>query len=147
MPRALTPKQEAFARKYVETGNAAESYKFAYPTSQKWPLTTLYPESSKMLANPKISTRIQELEERSLRVVDVSAADVVRGLHEIATNDAAPPAARVSAWLGLAKRHPEFSDKREISVNKRTQALVAISEMPLEQLLALAEGVEREDLG
>lgn len=147
MPRPLTNKQEAFCHKFVETGSAPEAYKFAYPTSQKWPLTTLNPEASKTLANPKISTRIQALQERQLRSVDVSATDIVREAWKIAQEPDAPHSARVSALALLAKRHPEFSDKREISVNKRTQALVAISEMPLEQLLALAEGVEREDLG
>jgi len=145
LPRPLTPKQEAFAHKYVETGNAQEAYKFAYPTSLKWPLTTLAPEASKTLANPKVSTRIVELQERSLRSVDVTASDVVRGLYEIATDADQPASARVSAWLGLAKRHPEFSDKHDIKVDQRTQALLAVSQMPLDQLLALAEGVDAAD--
>ena len=32
----LTPKQEAFCRAYVETGNASEAYRQAYPTSLTW---------------------------------------------------------------------------------------------------------------
>ena len=145
MARPLTPKQEAFAHKYVETGSAPEAYKFAYPTSQKWPLTTLNPEASKTLANPKIATRIQQLQERQLRAVDVTATDIVRTAWEIASAEDVQPAARVSALALLAKRHPEFSDKHDVRVDQRTQALLAVSQMPLEQLLALAEGVEAAD--
>lgn len=140
MPRPLTPKQEAFAHKYVECGNAQEAYKYAYPTSQKWPITTLAPEASKALANPKIATRIQALQERSLKRVDVSADDIARVAWGIATDQEQQPGPRVSALALLAKRHPEYSEKHDINANVRLQALQAVANMTEEQLLRLAGG-------
>lgn len=64
----LTPKQEKFAQLYVELGNASEAYRVAYDSKAK-------PESvnvnaSKLLADAKVSLRVQELrddlEERQL---------------------------------------------------------------------------------
>lgn len=55
---ALTQAQENFARLYVELGNAAEAYRQAYPKSQKWKDSTLWPKASKLLAMDKVSTRV-----------------------------------------------------------------------------------------
>ena len=145
MPRPLTPKQEAFAHKYVETGNASEAYRFAYPSSSKWPLTTLYPEASKLLANPKVSTRIEALHERNLTHVDVSAADIASTAWSIARNEDIQPSARVSALALLAKRHPEFSDKHEVQGNIGVQAMHAVANMTTEELKALVEGAKRDE--
>ena len=54
----LTQAQENFARLYVELGNAAEAYRQAYPKSQKWKESTLWPKASKLLAMDKVSTRV-----------------------------------------------------------------------------------------
>jgi phage terminase small subunit len=144
LPRSLTPKQEAFAHKYVETGNASEAYRFAYD-AEGMSLPVVWKEASLLLDNPKVSVRVSEIQERSLKRVDVSAEDIVRGLFEIAQDETAPHSARVSAYMGLAKRHPEFSDKHDVKVDQRSQALIAVSEMPLEQLIAIAEGIKDDE--
>jgi hypothetical protein len=134
LPRPLTPKQEAFAHKYVECGNAAESYRFAYPTSQKWPVTSLYPRASEMLANSKVSARIEALQERSLARVDVTADDIARVAWEIATDSAQQPGPRVSALSLLAKRHHEFSDKHDVKLDQRTQVAQVVANMTQDEM-------------
>lgn len=62
---ALTQAQENFARLYVELGNAAEAYRQAYPKSQRWKESTLWPKSSKLLAMDKVSTRVSELRQQA----------------------------------------------------------------------------------
>lgn len=56
----LTPKQEAFAVAYIETGNATEAYRRAYkPTSTKD--STLNRAAKALVDNPKIAARVAEL--------------------------------------------------------------------------------------
>lgn len=140
----ITPKQDVFAHVYVESGNASLAYRTAYDAENMLP-QTVWTEASLLLDNPKVARRVNELKTAAIAPTDVSAAEIVRIAYEIASNGEQPTAARVSALALLAKRHPEFSDKHDVSVNTRTKALIAVSEMPLEQLLALAEGIESEE--
>lgn len=61
----LTQKQEAFALAYVETGNAAEAYRRAYDVKAATQHSTIYSAASHLLADPKISTRVAELQKQA----------------------------------------------------------------------------------
>ncbi len=61
MTAKLTPKQEAFARAYVETGNASEAYRMAYPRAKNWKSEAVNVAASRLLANAKVSLRVEEL--------------------------------------------------------------------------------------
>ena len=74
----LTPKQEAFAAKYVECGNATEAYRTAYKKSRKWKETSLNVQAIKSLHNPKISKRIVELRGATSEELLVSPVSVLR---------------------------------------------------------------------
>ena len=54
----LTPKQQAFADYYLQTGNAAESYKKAYPSCKKD--DTARANASRLLTNANVVTYIEE---------------------------------------------------------------------------------------
>lgn len=56
----LSPKQEAFALAYLETGNASEAYRRAYEAADMNP-ASVNREASALLGNPKITTRLEEL--------------------------------------------------------------------------------------
>ena len=62
MTTKLTPKQEAFAQAYVETGNASEAYRRAFPRAKHWKPETVHREAHELLKNPKISTRVEALQ-------------------------------------------------------------------------------------
>lgn len=61
----ITPKQEAFALAYFETGNAAEAYRRAYDVSENTKDQWLYVEASQLLDNPKVALRLSDLQEQA----------------------------------------------------------------------------------
>lgn len=86
MGKGLTIRQEKFAQKYVECGNASEAYRYAYPSSAKWKDKTVWENASRLMANSKVSARVKELEETSKQASQVTreeilklCADVIRG--------------------------------------------------------------------
>lgn len=86
MGKGLTVRQEKFAQKYVECGNASEAYRYAYPSSAKWKDKTVWENASRLMANSKVSARVKELEEASKQASQVTreeilklCADVIRG--------------------------------------------------------------------
>jgi len=134
----LTPKQEAFAHRYVETGNASEAMRLVYDTS-RMKMETINRTAFDLAHHPKISARVSELQAAQLAEVDVTASDIVRVAWEIARANDASHGSRVSALALLAKRHHEFSDKHEISSDVRLQAMQAVANMDAAQLRALAD--------
>ena len=66
--RGLTPKQEAFALAYFETGRAAEAYRRAYDVSENARDEWLYVEASQLLDHPKIALRLEELSEQAAQL-------------------------------------------------------------------------------
>jgi len=139
----LTPKQEAFARRYVETGNASDAYRFAY-NADNMKLATINRNAHELASSSKVATRVRELQDAQLAAVDVSAEDIVRVAWEIANAGDASHGSRVSALALLAKRHHEFSDKHEIGADIRLQAMSAVATMSTEQLLALVSGLDSD---
>lgn len=86
MGKGLTIRQEKFAQKYVECGNASEAYRYAYPSSAKWKDKTIWEASSRLVNDSKVSARVKELEEASKQASQVTreeilklCADVIRG--------------------------------------------------------------------
>lgn len=86
MGKGLTIRQEKFAQKYVECGNASEAYRYAYPSSTKWKDKTVWEKASRITANDKVKARIEELKEASRQASQITreeilklCADVIRG--------------------------------------------------------------------
>lgn len=57
----LTPKREAFSRKFVECGNGSEAYRHAF-SAEKMSADAIHVEASRLLSDPKVSLRVQELQ-------------------------------------------------------------------------------------
>lgn len=64
----LTPKQEAFAVAYFETGNAAEAYRRAYDVSDAARDPWIRVEACQLLDNPNISLRVLELQDQAAKL-------------------------------------------------------------------------------
>lgn len=86
MGKGLTIRQEKFAQKYVECGNASEAYRYAYPSSAKWKDKSVWEMASTLIKNIKVSSRIEELKEASRQASQITreeilklCADVIRG--------------------------------------------------------------------
>ena len=101
----LTPKQEAFALAYVETGNAAEAYRRAYDVRAATTHSTIYSAASRLVADPRIYARVLELQDqlRSLTLYSIKDAfDEYEEARQLALTEANPSAA-VAAVTGKVK--------------------------------------------
>jgi phage terminase small subunit len=78
----LTPKQEKFCNEYVVCGNASESYRQAYST-KKMKDEAIHVEAHKLLCNPKIALRVQELQDEIAKRNEVTQDKIVQELLKI----------------------------------------------------------------
>jgi phage terminase small subunit len=111
---ALTPKQEAFARAYVETGNASEAYRRAYSAGKMKP-EAIWVEACRLLANPSVTLMTNQLQAMAAERCLVTVLSLTEELEEaraLAMQEAMPSAA-VAASLGKAKLHGLLTDKIE----------------------------------
>ena len=112
----LTVKQENFALKFVETGNASRAYRHAYEADEMLP-GSVWREASLLLKHPKVAQRIAELREMARELALVTVCTVTEELEEarrlaIKTEQ---PSSAVSASMGKAKLHGLIVDKNEHS--------------------------------
>jgi phage terminase small subunit len=101
----LTPKQEAFALAYLETGNAAEAYRRAYDVSEDARDSWIYVEAWQVLNNPKVALRLKTLQDQAARlsIFNVAAAATeYEEARQLAMKEANPSAA-VAAVTGKVK--------------------------------------------
>lgn len=86
MTQKLTPKQEAFCLKYIETGNASEAYRLAYDAGGMKP-ASVNRKAFELMENVKITARLEELKQRQLRRHDVSIDRVLKEYARLAFLD------------------------------------------------------------
>ena len=114
--RGLNAAQEHFAKTFVETGNASEAYRKAYPTSQKWSANAVNVEARRCQAHPVISLRIEEIRAAIMAETEITLSEHLRELAEIrdlAKADGRYSAA-VSAETSRGKVCGFYSDKVEV---------------------------------
>ncbi|WP_054461530.1 terminase small subunit, partial [Achromobacter sp. 2789STDY5608628] len=103
---ALTPKQEAFALAYVETGNASEAYRRAYDAGKMKP-DSINRKAKELLDNGKITARVTELQAGHADRHKLTVDDLLRELEEARqaalTAETAQSSAAVAATMGKAK--------------------------------------------
>ncbi|RUV65832.1 hypothetical protein EOA64_00360 [Mesorhizobium sp. M1A.F.Ca.IN.022.02.1.1] len=112
----LTQKQEAFCLAYVETGNASEAYRRSYDTSDDIKPETVWSEASRLLADPKVSARVQSLRglARELTMVTVgSLTEELEAARQHAMKDEKGASAAVSAIMGKAKLHKLLDEEKQ----------------------------------
>jgi phage terminase small subunit len=110
----LTPKQEAFALCYIETGNASEAYRRSYDVSPDTKPESIWVNASKLLADAKVSQRVKLLQEEARALAIVSVGTLTTELEEArlhAMKDDKGASAAVSAVMGKAKLHGLLVDK------------------------------------
>ena len=114
----LTPKQEAFALAYVETGNASEAYRRAYNAGNMKP-AVIAVKASELLAHGNVSVRVKELQAAALDEHKITMSDILRELEEarvVALQQEKPQAAAmVAATMGKAKLLGMLTDKTEVT--------------------------------
>ena len=110
----ITPKQEAFARSYVETSNASESYRRAYDAENMKP-EVIWKEASILLADRKVSVRVMELQEVARDLHEVTLESIALELDENrkSAKEWMQGAAMNGATLGKAKLYGLVVEKQE----------------------------------
>lgn len=115
---ALTPKQEAFALAYVETGNASEAYRRSY-NAEKMKPSVIAVKASELLANGNVAVRVAELQAAHVERHEITVDDILRELEEAralaAGGEKPQPAAMVAASMGKAKLLGMLTDKTEVT--------------------------------
>lgn len=101
---SLTPKQEAFASAYIETGNASEAYRRSY-NAGKMNTNALAVNASRLLDNANVALRIEELQKAIIVKHNITIESILAELEEarqlaMETGKAGPA---VQASMGKAK--------------------------------------------
>lgn len=109
-PRPLTPKQRRFVEEYMVDRNqtqAALRAGYAKRSARQ--------SGSDNMKNPYILEEVIEELDRLSEITGVTAEEVIRGLHEEATDksEGSKHSARVSAWSWLGKYFKLFTERVE----------------------------------
>jgi len=101
---ALTPKQEAFCQRYLETGNASEAYRLSYDAKAMKP-ETVNRSAKELMDNRKIAARLDELRAVVQETHAVTIASLLAELEEAraVARGREQAAAMVQATMGKAK--------------------------------------------
>jgi hypothetical protein len=138
----LSPQQEAFARGVASGLNQSDALRSAYPTSQTWQQKTVHETGSKLMADPKVSARVQELRRPAIEVVELSAKAHVARLAQI--RDSAlragdhGPAVRAEVAIGQVAGH--YIQKVEVN---KTMFTSMTAEQKQELEILLMDEIER----
>ncbi|MBB3802044.1 phage terminase small subunit [Xanthomonas arboricola] len=101
---SLTPKQESFCQKYLETGNASEAYRQSYDAAGMKP-ESVNRKAKELLDNGKITARLNELRGKIELAHAVTMASLMAELEEArgVARRKEQAAAMVQATMGKAK--------------------------------------------
>ena len=112
----LTPKQEAFALKYVECGNASEAYRTCYDVGENTKPEGIWVDACKTLAKPNVSLRVFQLQEAAAERTLVTVESLTIEYEEARKigKDEKQSAAMSTATTGKAKLHGLLIDRQEI---------------------------------
>jgi hypothetical protein len=119
----LTAQQEAFARAVAGGMSQSDALRSAYPSSLKWQQKTIHESASKLMADTKVATRVQELRRPAVEAVEMSAKAHVARLLRI--SEAAfqagdfGPSARAEIAIGQVAGH--YTQKVEVSTSWLSQ--------------------------
>ena len=114
----LTPKQEKFAQKYIELGNASEAYRQSY-NAENMKGDVIHVKASELLASGKVAVRVKELQDAHAARHAVTVDSITKEYEEARelAKEEKQPSAMVSATTGKAKLHGLVTDKKELKVN------------------------------
>jgi hypothetical protein len=106
----MTPKQRRFVDEYLLDLNATQAAIRAGYSAR-----TAEQQGPRLLGNVEIAEAIQAAQQARSERVQITADDVLRGLHREATltGDGASHAARISAWGLIGKHLGMFVERRQ----------------------------------
>lgn len=84
---SLTAKQEAFCVAVAKGETGSSAYRAAYPASLKWPAKSVHEAASKLLANPKVLSRVEDLRVPAMMASQIDVAGTFRQLGAVLRSD------------------------------------------------------------
>lgn len=102
----LNKNREYFCNYYIESGNASEAYRKAYPKSVKWKEEAVWAAGSNLLKNEAVSERINELQEELKNKSDIKKEEVLQMLRNIMYAD-------IRDFLEIKNGNVVFKDSAE----------------------------------
>lgn len=87
MAKKLVVNRENFCHYYIETGNASEAYRMAYPGSAGWKDGVVKKRASELLGLPDVASRVDELQAEAREKSDMKKEDALRFLASVVNVD------------------------------------------------------------
>jgi len=142
MTEKLTPKQEAFAQAYIETGNATEAYRRCY-SSEGWTPNAVEVNACKLLKHAKVALRIRELAAKVQKIQEEKFEITIETLTKMLLEDRdlarelGQSSAAVSALKTIAHIHGKLVDRKEVG---KPGEFAELEDMSDADLAAIARG-------
>jgi phage terminase small subunit len=113
----LTPKQNAFAMKYIECGSAADAYRHAY-NCENMSDPVIRNEACDLLKNPVVTMMVKDLKSRAVARHNITVDGQAAKLEELLelAHQTAQPGAGVSAVTVQSKLFGLLVDKQQIDM-------------------------------
>ena len=111
----LTAKQEAFVQNILQGMSQADAYRSAYDT-KRMTEKTVWESASKLMANPKVTTRLKELRDELASEAIMSAQKRLEWLTGIIKNDNESTGDKLKAVDIMNKMQGEYTQKVEANV-------------------------------
>lgn len=115
----LTAKQEAFVQNILQGMSQADAYRSAYP-NQRMSDKTIWESASKLMANPKVITRLTELREQLANENIMSAQKRMEWLTKVIKDNSEKTENKIKALDILNKMDGEYVQKIAAEVQTET---------------------------
>ena len=112
----LTAKQEAFVQNIIQGMSQADAYRSAYP-NQRMSDKTVWETASKLMANPKVVTRLKELRDQLASEKIMSAQERMEWLTEVIKSGEASYSDKLKAVDIMNKMDGEYVQKVQANVS------------------------------
>jgi phage terminase small subunit len=123
----LTAKQERFCQAIIEGMTQADAYRTAY-SAKKMTAKTIQEAASRLMADSKISARVDELRERLTSAKIMSAKERLEWLTDIINNGDERTDNRLKAIDLMNKMQGEYVTKVDANVNADVNINIELSD-------------------
>lgn len=123
----LTAKQETFAQNIVSGMNQADAYRSAYP-NQRMTDKTIWETASKLIKNPKVIARIQELRAQLAKPTIMSAQERLEWLTALIKSEEETTSDKLKAADIMNKMQGEYVQKIEADVKSEVNICIELSD-------------------
>lgn len=123
----LTAKQEKFVQGIIEGKSQADAYRSAYP-NQKMSDKTIWECASKLMANPKVITRLNELRNQMMTSTIMSAQARLEWLTNLIHNEEEGTNEKLKAIDIMNKMQGEYVQKVEADVKSEFTINIELSD-------------------